>query len=187
MHCGRFVCGACRGDPPPFDRLLYGWAFEPPLAQVIRGLKYRRLDYLATAWAAALFDRVQSTLPPLDAVVPIPLHWFRRLGRGYNQADLLASGLARRMGLPKLALRRRRSTPAQTTQSATERRRNLRGAFTAPPSVRGLRMLLVDDIVTTGSTLRAAASALRAAGATAVTALTLARTSHPGETGHRRR
>lgn len=173
-------CGGCRADPPPFDRLVYGWVFEEPIVQVVWGLKYRRLDYLAAAWAEELFERVATELPPLDAVVAVPLHWRRWLTRGYNQAVLLAAPLARRLGVPRLPMRRRRPTAAQTTQSGVDRRRNLQGAFAIAGRVNGLRLLLVDDVATTGSTLRAAAGALRRAGAAAVTALVLARTPEIG-------
>jgi ComF family protein len=144
-------------------------------------LKEGRLDYLAAAWADELLDRVAAELPPIDAVVAVPLHWWRRLGRGYDQAELLAAAIGRRLESPRLGMRRRRATRAQTEQTAAERRRNLRGAFAVSHPVRGLDVLLVDDVVTTGSTLRAAAGALAVAGAASITALALARTPAPSE------
>lgn len=105
-------------------------------------------------------------------VVPVPLHWRRRWGRGYNQAEEVARGLARGLALPcwPRCLARTRPTPSQATQSPTERRANLKGAFRARPShpVRGLRVLLVDDVLTTGATADAASVALLEAGAAQV-------------------
>jgi ComF family protein len=109
--------------------------------------------------------------------VPVPLHWSRRLRRGYNQAEILARGLARRHGLPLVrGLRRLRATPPQQGDPAL-RRQNVQHAFAvrAPRAVAGRRLLLVDDVFTTGATLNACARTLREAGAAAVGALTLAR------------
>lgn len=174
-----FRCGACRERPPAFDRLLALWAYREPLDAVIQGLKFRRLDYLGRHLAEALSDRLGGALEDFDAVVPVPLHWRRRLARGFNQAQQIAHPLARRLGLPLLpALRRARSTPPQTSLGKADRLANLRRAFWAPHPRRlhRLRLLLVDDVATTGATLDAAAAVLRRAGASGVTAVVAART-----------
>lgn len=174
-----FRCGACQKRPPAFDRLLALWAYREPLDAVIQGLKFRRLDYLGRHLAVALSDGLGEALAGFDAVVPVPLHWRRRLTRGYNQAEQIARPLARRLRVPLVsALRRSRPTPAQTSLGKASRLSNLRGAFRAPNArkVQGLRVLLVDDVATTGATLDAAAAALKQAGASGVTALVAART-----------
>ncbi len=117
-------------------------------------------------------------------VVPIPLHWWRYLRRGYNQAAAIARPIAAEFDLPLSgALRRRRATPAQSRLSRAERRCNLLDAFALWPGLASTcerrRVLLVDDVVTTGATLQAAAACLRQAGAASVTALTIARTPEP--------
>jgi ComF family protein len=174
-----YRCGACRQDPPAYDRLLSLWSYHPPLDAVVRGLKFGRLDYLGRHLATALVDGLGPRLAGYDLVVPVPLHWRRRLARGYNQAERIARPLSARLGLPCVqALARRRATPPQSLLGREERLANLRKAFRVPrpERVRGLRVLLVDDVATTGATLDAAATALRKAGAAAVTALVAGRT-----------
>jgi ComF family protein len=175
-----YRCGACRGRPPAFDRLLALWSYRPPLDAVVRGLKFGRLDYLGGHLAATLAEGMGERLAGFDRVVPVPLHWRRHLSRGYNQAERIARPLAARLGLPCVALlSRRRATPPQSLLGKTDRLANLRKAFRVPrpERVRGLRILLVDDVATTGATLDAAAAALRNAGAAAITALVAGRTS----------
>jgi ComF family protein len=174
-----YRCGACRQRPPAFDRLLALWSYRPPLDAVVRGLKFGRLDYLGRHLAEAMAAGLAPRLAGCDRVVPVPLHWRRRLARGYNQAERIARPLARRLGLPCVqALARRRATPPQSLLGREERLANLRRAFHVPrpERVRGLHVLLVDDVATTGATLEAAAAALRKAGAAAVTALVAGRT-----------
>jgi ComF family protein len=174
-----YRCGACRAHPPGFDRLLGLWSYEPPLDAVIQAFKFRRLDYLGRHLADALTRELASRVPACDAVVPVPLHWRRWLARGYNQAERIARPLAGALGLPLVpALVRRRATPPQSLLGRAERLANLRRAFHVPrpARVRGLCLLLVDDVSTTGATLDAAAAALKKAGAASVTALVAART-----------
>lgn len=174
-----YRCGACRERPPAFDRLVALWSYRPPLDSVVRGLKFGRLDYLGGHLAAALVDGMGERLAGFDRVVPVPLHWRRRLARGYNQAEQIARPLAARLGLPCAPLLTRpRATPPQSLLGKAGRLANLRKAFRvpAPGKVRGLRILLVDDVATTGATLDAAARTLKNAGAAAVTALVAGRT-----------
>jgi ComF family protein len=127
---------------------------------------------------AALLPPVIADLPPLDALVPVPLHPRRLRWRGFDQAALLAVGLSGRSGLPvRPLLERTRETDQQARLSADERWVNVRGAFAVASGQdpRGLHLLLVDDVLTTGATLGACATALLAGGAASVSAVTLAR------------
>lgn len=181
-----YRCGDCRRRPPPYSRLAAAWLYAPPLDAVILALKLRRLDYLGEGLgeglAETLAERLGDTLTGLDAVVAVPLHWRRRLLRGYNQAERIARPLARRLGVPlAAALARRRATRRQTTLGGDARRRNLADAFVVRrrQRVAGRRLLLVDDVVTTGTTLSAAAECLRRAGAGEVVAVAAALAEAP--------
>jgi ComF family protein len=134
-------------------------------------------EQLGSLWAECAGARLSET--GAEAVVPVPLHWWRRLARGYNQSAALARALADRLRLPCRTgwLRRVRHTPFQTSQTSSARRENVRQAFRARAvaGLRGRSVLLVDDILTTGSTAGEAARALRAAGAARVVVAVLAR------------
>lgn len=194
-----FVCGACRSRPPAYDRLITRWTYDGPMGAVVSALKYRRLDYLGRHLADGLLEAVRADRPvatdagdelPWDLVAPVPLHWWRRLVRGFNQAERIARPLARALGLPYGdPLRRRLATRPQARLARSERLENPADAFAvgsrlgrlwplggAARGVEGLSVLLVDDVVTTGATLNAAAVALRRAGAVQVTAAAAART-----------
>jgi ComF family protein len=113
-----------------------------------------------------------------DAVVPVPLHWRRKWQRGFNQAELLARHISKKRQVPVVqALQRRKSAGVQASLSVAARRRNVAGAFTVKPGVNlsGKRVLLIDDVMTTGATGSACAAALKRGGATSVSLLTLAR------------
>lgn len=180
QHCGR-----CLASPPPWAGLGIPWHYLPPADAVLRGFKYRRLGYLDHHLAGLLAERCAALLEPEVAagagVVAVPLHWRRRLLRGYDQAERLGRALAARLGAPlHPCLRRVRATAPQTSLPRPRRRGNLHGAFRChrrPPE----RAILVDDVTTTGATLEAAARCLRAAGCRRVTALAVARTPEPGE------
>jgi ComF family protein len=176
------LCLTCRRYPPACDLLVAIWSYEPPLDSVIRGLKFSRLPYLGRHLAGPLADHLRQESLTLGSVVPVPLHWRRHLSRGYNQAEEIARPLARRLGLPLVrALSRCRPTRPQATLPLAERGKDLHRAFRVRRSVGGQRVLLVDDVVTTGATLQAAASCLKSAGALAVIAAVAARTPRPTE------
>lgn len=177
-------CPSCIGQ-----RFAFRWAirlgtYDGLRRDVVLRMKHVAAEGLAEMLAAAWAERDAARLRAFDAdvVVPIPLHWRRRLLRGYNQSEALARVLARRLGLPchPALLRRRRHTPRQTSQvSPAQRRENLKGAFGARKSaaLAGKTVLLVDDVLTTGSTCNEAAKTLQAAGAAAIVVAVLTRAS----------
>lgn len=175
-------CFDCLRAPPPWSRLEVGWLYRAPLDQVIRAIKFGRLEFLAGELGDRLARRFASTLREVDVVVPVPLHWRRRLRRGFDQADSIARALGRRAEVPVFAaLRRRRATPPQTRRPRGQRLRGLDTAFVCdrPQAVRDRRLALVDDVVTTGATLRAAARALAEQRPRSIVALAAARTPRP--------
>jgi len=179
-----YLCGSCRRNPPPFERILSGWSYEPPLVEVIHALKFRRLPFLGGHLGRALGNRFKQLLEETDLVVPVPLHWRRHLLRGFNQAEEIARPIAEELDLPLVrALRRKTATQPQTGLDRASRAANLRGAFTATRTgrrrVSGRQVLLVDDVVTTRNTLGAAADCLLRSGATSVICLAGGRTPEP--------
>jgi ComF family protein len=170
------LCGACHAAPPAFDAVRAGGLLGGPLADAIHALKYRNRPALARplgAWLAA-----RAPVDPGAVVVSVPLARGRRVERGYDQAALLADHLARAAGSRtrlRGALVRIRETPPQVGRTREERARNVAGAFLAAAGLEGKDVVLVDDVVTTGATADAAATALRRAGARSVVVVALAR------------
>jgi ComF family protein len=160
-----------------------GGSYAPPLSSAIRRFKFSRRADLARPLARLLpwpFDDAGS-LRAQRVVVPVPLHYARLVERGFNPAGLLGHALARRAGAafcPEL-LQRQRATAQQSRLPARDRRANVADAFRAPSSARGRQVVLVDDVVTTGSTLEACRHALYAAGVDHVTVIALAAAPAP--------
>ena len=171
-------CALCRAGLRGFDAAYCFGPYEGTLRELIHLYKYRQVQTLARPLAEFLL----SALPldeHFDAVIPVPLHWRRRWQRGFNQSDLLARAIARRRGIPVVrALGRRKFTKTQAGLSNTERRKNVAAAFRhrrAGKTLTGQRVLLIDDVMTTGSTAAACARVLKQAGATRVVLATVAR------------
>lgn len=170
-------CGLCRRGLTGFDASYSFGEYDGTLRKLIHLFKYSHMQPLA----GPLGKMILSVLPRetrFDMVVPMPLHWARQWKRGFNQSELLARVVSRRTGIPLIrAVRRRRATPPQAGLSNAQRRTNVAGAFRIRKRspMRGRHVLLVDDVMTTGATLSACASALKRAGAGRVTVLTLAR------------
>lgn len=159
------------------DVLSVGYHEEALRAAVLK-LKFRRDAPLAEPLGRLLADalRPYHSEWQADGLVPVPIHWSRQWERGFNQSELLAQRVSRALSLPvKPALVRRRRTPPQVGLEAVARQRNLQGAFATRPqaSVAGRRLILVDDVRTTGSTLAECAAVLKNAGAYAVYGLTV--------------
>ena len=178
---GVLRCGQCLAHPPAIDACIAAVDYAYPWEALITRFKFQSAPGLADALAALMRKTAAAAqlLATADAVLPVPLSAERLRQRGYNQALLLARALAR----PKVRERwllRTHDTLAQSRLNRTERLRNLHGAFAVsaqvPRDLGGRHLLLVDDVMTTGATLHAAASVLREAGAAHVSALVLART-----------
>jgi ComF family protein len=189
-EAGQPFCGACE---PLLDRLPHLpsdsqralYTYGGPLAEAIARLKYRREPEVARALARLLVACVEPWRGRVDRVCVVPLSRRRLIERGYNQSALLARPVARALGVrfdPWL-LRRVRETRSQVGAGPEERRSQLRGSFAAGKRACGQRVLVVDDVRTTGATLEEARRALLAAGATCVLELTLAGRAPDGGAG----
>ncbi len=186
MTVGPFVplddgCTHCRDVRFAFERVVRLGPYEELLRAAVLRMKHLSGEHLAHALGCLWAERDEALLRATNAevVVPVPLHWRRRWERGYNQSAALAEALARRLRLPLRTnwLRRIRNTPHQTQQTAGGRAANVQHAFAARArrELTGKAILLVDDVLTTGSTANEAARALRAAGAQRVIVAVAAR------------
>jgi ComF family protein len=182
-------CGACLDETPAFEKAVFYGLYRKRMREAIHKLKYGRLTPAARGLGkmlAAAIDDLHGTAPREMLVVPVPLHRRRAATRGFNQTRLLARQALKelrgrrpdwKLTLAERMLARTRNTVSQAGLTADERRVNLKAAFrvTEPAAVRGRHVLVVDDILTTGATARAAALALKDAGAETVWVATLAR------------
>ena len=178
---GMRQCGNCVVQPPPLDQCLAAVPYAYPWAGLIAEFKFHE----RTAWAAPFARLLRSTpwvepaLDAADCLLPMPLSRERLQERGFNQALLLAQALDAQRVQPDWLLRTR-DTPPQRTLARKERQRSVRGAFAVDPllapQLRGRRVVLVDDVMTSGASLHAAAQVVRQAGAAHITGLVLART-----------
>ncbi|WP_369061159.1 ComF family protein [Caulobacter sp. 73W] len=175
------ACPACSTKPRAFARARAACLYDEHSRNLILQLKHADRTDLAPLMARWLSRAAADLLVEADAIAPVPLHPARLFARRYNQAAEVARPLARLADRPHLpdALVRRRATATQGGKSGSGRRRNVAGAFAVPSGrcrqVEGRRILLVDDVMTTGATLEACAKALLAAGAVGVTAAVIAR------------
>jgi ComF family protein len=174
-------CSVCRDSTFQFERVLRLGPYDGLLREVILRMKRGAGENLAEHIGAMWFQHAQARLREVQAqvVIPVPLHWWRFWTRGYNQSEVIAGALANGLGIPcqRRWLRRVRATPYQTRQTPAGRRQNVHGAFEARARSRlqDKTALLVDDVLTTGSTCSDAARALRKAGARRVVVAVLAK------------
>lgn len=175
-------CMPCLQTPPPYASARAVFRYEGESRRLVTGYKYHDHTHATPMFARWLARAGAQMVAECEVVVPVPLHPWRLLWRRYNQSALLAQGLGRLAGKPVLpdGLRRTRHTTPQAGLTREERLRNVQGAFTVNPKraarLAGKRVLLVDDVLTTGATLNACAEALLSAGAQEVHVLVLART-----------
>jgi len=184
VKCGRplslgNLCAICEDRPLEIEGIRSVFRFEGAARQAILSLKYKNVKALAAPLARLMKEYLCAHPLPADALTPVPLHPRRLRERGYNQSSLLAGELSKLTSLPLVegSLLRLKNTPPQArTKSAEERRSNVAGAFTCRDGrLEGRRVLLIDDVCTSGATLDSCAAALKAAGAASVWGLTLAR------------
>ena len=174
------LCEWCAASCPRFDGVRAPYLFEGAARQMVHGLKYDNFRAYAPELGRLLAEYAAANPVPMDVLVlvPVPLHKRRERDRGYNQSELLARELGNRIGIPvdSGALHRIRNTPPQVSiENYEERRGNIEGAFQCVPELQYESVLLIYDVVTTGSTMSACASVLKAAGARSVWGLALAR------------
>ncbi len=177
------LCNNCRAQPLQIEFIRSAALFHGPLRQAIHRFKYERLAAMAEPLGSLLANYWQTLGLRADWLMPVPLHPARERERGYNQAALLARQLARHTGVPLLehGLKRTRVTAVQMELNAAQRKENVAGAFACAlasddSSIQSKRVVVVDDVCTTGATLDACAEAVLKAGAASVVGLTLART-----------
>ena len=174
------LCAACIADPPLFDRARAALAYDDASRSLLIGLKHDRLHAMKTLAAWMLRDG-GALLAEADYVCAVPLHRWRLLKRGYNQAALLANAVAKPVGVAMIPdlLVRHRATSSQGGLSRSGRQRNVRNAFAVHPkrlaSIKGAKIVVVDDVFTTGATLGECCRTLRKAGAAHIDVLCAAR------------
>ena len=183
-HCGRpqasgIVCPSCRQRKTEIDGIRSLFRFDEVIRKAIHELKYRNLKAISPCLAELLADYLRSNPLPGEALVGVPLHPRRLRERGYNQSSLLAKELSRRIDLPVIEdclIRVKQAQPQVRAVDVEERRRNVADAFVCrDEKVSGKRIILIDDVCTSGATLESCAAALKNKGAASVWGLTLAR------------
>jgi ComF family protein len=171
-------CALCRLGLQGFDAVYSYGSYEGTLRELVHLFKYGGVRPLAGPFGK-LLARALPRETAFDVIVPMPLHWFKKWQRGFNQSDLLACEISKKWGVPvRTLVRRQKATRPQAGLTNSKRRANMSGAFKIPRgrSLAGIRVLLVDDVVTTGATASACARVLKRAGAAHVALLALART-----------
>lgn len=173
------LCGRCQRRPPPFDLCVTAFRYEAAVPSLVAGVKFRGRLQLARLLGQCLAETIrESDLARPDSLIPVPLHPERLRARGYNQALEIARTVGRELAVPvdTHCCARVRATPPQTGLDDKTRRRNLRGAFVAIPPLPGRHLTILDDVVTTGSTVVELSRVLRGAGAKRVDVWAVART-----------
>jgi ComF family protein len=184
--CGPLPLGLARCSAHPWmwhtNYILAPFLFAPPLEKILHDLKFAGRRTLGRAAGLMLADYAFMRRRAVSALVSVPLHPERLLRRGYNQALEIARSVSHELRLPILraGIQRSRATQRQTSLDAAARQQNLAGAFTVARDLRGMRIAIVDDVITTGATVNALALALRSAGAVHVEAWAVARTPRAG-------
>jgi len=179
---GGRACGSCLARPPAFDGTIAAFAYAFPVDRLVHAFKYQgRLALAEWSAGAILAERLRLGRADPDRLVALPLSLERQRERGYNQAAEIARVVAARTGIPLLSagVRRVRAAPPQAMLPWAARERNVRGAFACAADLTGLRIAVIDDVMTTGASLSELAGTLRGAGAAGVENWIVARTLPP--------
>ena len=174
-------CVSCMDNPPHFKKAAAALIYNDHSRPLILGFKHGDKIFMSGTFASWMMSAGAEILKETDVLVPVPLHWRRLIKRRYNQSALLADALGKKVSLPvsKLALKRARATPTQGHLSAKDRRKNVKQAFTVSKGhkqdILGKNICLIDDVLTSGSTVNECARTLLDAGAKSVSVLCLAR------------
>ncbi len=181
------MCEACQATRPPFEKARAPLIYAFPVDAVLKAIKFKRQLWYVPAFAALLLETLQDEFSNVDALIPVPLHRWRQMQRGFNQAMELCRPLAKQTRLRILTqATRRRATVAQAGLNAAERRKNMKNAFAVRGKLPSRYPLIVDDVITTGETCSQLAMELLKAGAESVGILTVARADslrYAGTTG----
>ena len=182
------LCGACARGRPAWDQARAVLRYDKNSRRLVLGLKHGDQTHFAAAFGRWMHRAGGEVLSGADLLVPVPLHWRRRWARRFNQSAVLAAAVSAASGVPIAAnaLKRVKFTAQQVGLSRSERATNVQGAFRVPPEgkaeVAGRRLVLVDDVLTSGATVEGCAKALLRAGATNVDVLVFARVADVGRT-----
>lgn len=172
------ICGSCQKNPPAFTRSYALFSYQSPIDKLIQRLKYNKKLYLSRTLGQIMAKTMAGLdLQRPDVLLPVPLHRQRLRQRGFNQALELARPVARELGIPLdpwLAIRHKATAP-QASLSPKDRYRNVRGAFQVKKDVSGLKIAIIDDVMTTGHTANALAKTLKKAGAREISVWVFAR------------
>lgn len=176
------ICGSCFKDPPPFDKARSALVYDEHSRKLITRFKYGDRGDVVPGYALWLQRAGAEMLTQTDYIIPVPLHFRRLIQRKFNQSILLAEALSELSSVPLLrdGLVRQKHTPPQASLSQAARRKNVQGAFSINEEYREMvackRIVLVDDVMTTGATIHACTKALKKAKVAEVNVLTLAQT-----------
>ncbi len=171
-------CAECLESPPSFQRAICAFRYDFPLDSLMRQLKKERKHRIAAVLGHYLTLRLQGQIvEPPDILCPFPIHWSRRLSRGFNQAELIAESVSKNLAIPMLrALKKTHATRAQKALSRKKRLRNLTNSLEVSRDVKGKYVVLIDDVITTGASVESASRKLLDAGASRVDVWAIART-----------
>lgn len=172
------LCGNCQQQHPTFDKTIAAFTYTENIPHYIQQFKYQHRLVYGRVLSELLLERVLQSAPTVEALIPMPLHWWRHLYRGYNQAYLIADILSKQLRLPiyQQSIVRRRATQIQRSLSKHNRAKNMQKAFHISTPLPYQRVAIIDDVMTTGHTVNALANTLKQAGANWVEVWVIART-----------